>query len=74
MRFTKDTPHFDPAPSPAIGRVEAKRRALGLGYRSDAPDVLESDLRGQHLSLEVTRTHDNAYGVVYEIVGPIGVA
>ena len=24
-----------------------------------------------HLSLEVTRTHENAYGVVYEIVGPI---
>jgi hypothetical protein len=33
--------------------------------------VLESDLRDQHLSLDVTRTHENAYGVVYEIVGPI---
>jgi hypothetical protein len=53
-------------------RGAAKARLLlGLGYRSDAPHVLESDLRAQHLSLEVTRTHENAYGVVYEIVGPI---
>ena len=35
------------------------------------PSVLESDLRAQHLSLEAVRTHKNAYGVVYEIVGPI---
>jgi hypothetical protein len=53
-------------------RGAAKARLLlGVGYRSDAPHVLESDLRVQHLSLEVTRTHKNAYGVVYEIVGPI---
>jgi hypothetical protein len=32
---------------------------------------LESDLRFQHLSLEVTRTRQNAYGVVYEVEGPI---
>jgi Domain of unknown function (DUF6883) len=44
---------------------------LGVGYRPDAPDVLEADLRAQHLSLEVTHTHENAYGVVYEIIGPI---
>ena len=36
-----------------------------------AAHVLESDLRAQHLSLEVTRTHENAYGIVYEIAGPI---
>jgi hypothetical protein len=53
-------------------RGAAKARLLfSLGYRSDAADVLESDLRAQHLSLEVTRTHENVYGVVYEIVGPI---
>ena len=53
-------------------RGTAKARLLlGLGYRSDAPHVLESDLRAQHLSLDVTRTHENAYGVVYESVGPI---
>lgn len=33
--------------------------------------MLESDLRAQHLSLDVTRTHENAYGVVYGIEGPI---
>jgi hypothetical protein len=55
-------------------RGAAKARLLlSLGYRSDAAHVLESDVRGQQLSLEVTRTHENAYGVVYEIVGPIKV-
>jgi hypothetical protein len=44
---------------------------LRVGYRSDDPDSLESDLRAQHLSLDVARTHGNAYGVVYEIDGPI---
>ena len=47
------------------------RLLLSLGYRSDNPQSLESDLRFQHLSLEVTRTHQNAYGVVYEVEGPI---
>jgi uncharacterized protein DUF6883 len=52
-------------------RGAAKARLLlRVGYRTDAPHVLEEDLRAQHLSLEVTRTHKNAYGV-YEIVGPI---
>ena len=36
-------------------RGAAKARLLlGLGYRTDAPDALESDLRTQHLSLDVT--------------------
>jgi hypothetical protein len=47
------------------------RMLLSVGYRSDNPQSLESDLRVQHLSLDVTRTHRNAYGVVYEIEGPI---
>lgn len=47
------------------------RLLLSVGYRSDNPEPLESDLRAQHLSLDVTRTHENAYGVVYEIEGPI---
>jgi hypothetical protein len=33
--------------------------------------VLESDLRTQHLSLDITRTSENPYGVVFEIEGPI---
>ena len=53
-------------------RGAAKARLLlSVGYRSDAPQALESDLRTQHLSLDVTRTSENAYGVVYEIEGPI---
>jgi hypothetical protein len=47
------------------------RLLLSVGYRSDNPRSLESDLRVQHLSLDVTRTHQNPYGVVYEIEGPI---
>ena len=53
-------------------RGAAKARfLLGVGYRADAPDMLESDLRTQHLSRDVARTSENAYGVVYEIEGPI---
>jgi uncharacterized protein DUF6883 len=47
------------------------RLLLSLGYRSDNPESLESDLRTQHLALDVTRTHETAYGVVYEIEGSI---
>ncbi len=53
-------------------RGGAKARLLSaVGYRTDAPDVLDLDLRRQHLSLDVLRTSTNAYGTVYEIVGPI---
>ena len=53
-------------------RGAAKARLLlGVGYRSDAPHLLASDLRAQHLSLEMTRMHENPYGIVYEIEGPI---
>jgi hypothetical protein len=47
------------------------RLLLTLGYRSEDPGSLESDLRTQHLSLDVARTTQNAYGVVHEIEGPI---
>jgi hypothetical protein len=53
-------------------RGAAKARLLlSLGYRPETPQTLEADLRGQHLSLDVSRTSTNAYGVVYEIEGPI---
>lgn len=53
-------------------RGAAKARLLlSVGYRSDAPHLLESDLRTQHLTIDVTRSSENAYGVVYEIEGPI---
>jgi len=46
-------------------RGAAKARLLlSVGYRPDAPRLLESDLRVQHLSLDVTRASENAYGVV----------
>jgi hypothetical protein len=47
------------------------RMLLSLGYQSDDPLSLESDLRTQHLSLDVARTLQNTYGVVYEVEGPI---
>jgi hypothetical protein len=47
------------------------RLLLSVGYRADVPERLESDVRSQHLSLDVTRTSENAYGVVHEIEGPI---
>lgn len=47
------------------------RLLLRVGYRADDSQRLEADLRTQHLSLDVTRTSDNAFGVVYEIEGPI---
>jgi hypothetical protein len=52
------------------GAAKAKL-LLNFGYRSDSPEALEADLRAQHLTLDVTDTSTNAYGLVYEIEGPI---
>jgi hypothetical protein len=53
-------------------RGSAKARLpLSLGYRSDNPGVLEADLRSQHLSVDVSGTSANPYGVVCEIDGVI---
>ena len=58
--------------NPSHKRGAAKARLLlSLGYRTDSPHVLELDLRAQHLSLNAARTSQNAYGVAYEIEGPI---
>lgn len=58
--------------NPSHRRGGAKARLLlSLGYETDVPDVLESDLRSQHLPLDVARTSKNPYGMVYEIEGPI---
>ncbi|MBI1875271.1 MAG: hypothetical protein HYS05_15485 [Acidobacteria bacterium] len=53
-------------PSHKRGGAKAKR-LLSLGYRTNAPEILEADLRAQHLSLDPARISQNAYGVVYEI-------
>ena len=59
--------------NPSHKRGGAKARLLlSLGYRTQAPQVLESDLRAQHLILDAARTSENAYGVIYEIEGMIG--
>jgi hypothetical protein len=53
-------------------RGAAKARLLlNFGYQSDDPQALEADLRTQHLSLDVTGTSTNAYGVVFEIDSPV---
>lgn len=53
-------------------RGAAKARLLlSLGYRTDAPDVLESDIRLQLLPLEPTRTSKNRFGAAFEIEGPL---
>ena len=57
-------------PSHKRGGAKAKR-LLSLGYRTSAPEILEADLRTQHLSLDPERISQNAYGVVYEIDGSI---
>ncbi len=58
--------------NPSHKRGGAKARLLlSLGDRTDAADVLEADLRSQHLPLNPAHISQNAYGVVYEIDGPI---
>jgi predicted nucleotidyltransferase len=58
--------------NPSHKRGGAKARLLlSLGYRTDAPNVLETDLRVQHLSLNAMRSSKNAYGLTYEIEGPL---
>ena len=49
-------------------RGSAKARQLhGFGYRTDAWQVLEADLRAQHLTAPVTTVTVNRYGRRYEI-------
>jgi hypothetical protein len=52
------------------GGTKAKR-LLSLGYRTNAPEILEVALRTQHLSLDPARISQNAFGFVYEIDGSI---
>ena len=47
------------------------RLLLSCGYQADAWDVLESDLRMQHLILDFTAATDNPYGRRCEIVAPL---
>ena len=47
------------------------RLLLACGYSADAWEVLESDLRMQHLVLDFAAATDNPYGRRYEIVAPL---
>ena len=51
--------------------AQKAKHLLSLGYRTNAPEILEADLRNQHLSLDPARISQNAYGVVYELDGSI---
>lgn len=52
------------------------RRLVAMGYALDQWQRLESDLRAQHLTVDVDRIGDTEYGPRYEIVavlvGPSG--
>jgi Domain of unknown function (DUF6883) len=71
--FRHDAERADGCQRTAVFAVERRRSKIWrrVGYQLDNPQTLESDLRGQHLSLDVTRTHETAYGVVCEIEGHI---
>jgi hypothetical protein len=42
-----------------------------MGYRPDDWQRLETDIRAQHLPIEVDRVANSAYGARYEIVAPL---
>ncbi len=53
-------------------RGSAKARLLlSCGYRADAWQILEADLRAQHLTAEVAGIKENIYGLRLEIRAPL---
>jgi hypothetical protein len=58
--------------NPDHRRGGAKARLLlAFGYRTEAWQVLEADLRSRHLNAEVHGVKDNAYGRRFEIRAPL---
>jgi len=58
--------------NPAHRRGGAKARLLlAFGYRADAWQVLEADLRSQHLAADVARIQENPWGRRFEIRAPL---
>jgi hypothetical protein len=47
------------------------RLLIAMGYRPDDWQRLETDIRAQHLAIEVDRVANSAYGTRYEIVAPL---
>lgn len=51
---------------------ESKARFLSeIGYQQENWQILERDLRNQHLALEASVGKKSTYGVKYEIVAPL---
>jgi hypothetical protein len=58
--------------NPAHRRGVPKARSLlSCGYRADAWQILEADLRTQHLTLDFAVIKDDPYGKRFEIHGPL---
>jgi hypothetical protein len=58
--------------NPAHRRSATKAKfLLACGYRADAWDVLEADLRTQHLTADYARAKENYFGRRFEIRVPI---
>jgi hypothetical protein len=47
------------------------RLLIAMGYRPDNWQILEADIRAQHLAIDVDRVANSAYGMRYEIVAPL---
>lgn len=58
--------------NPANPESKSKARFLeAMGYERQNWSVLESDLREQHLTIEVTPGRESIYGKKYEIFAPL---
>jgi hypothetical protein len=57
-------------PSHRRGSTKA-RFLLSCGYRADAWQVLEADLRTQHLTADYSSAQDNVYGRRFTIRAPL---
>jgi hypothetical protein len=57
--------------NPSHRRGSNKARfLLSCGYRADAWQILETDLRTQHLTIEYSRAEDNVFGRRFAIRAP----
>jgi hypothetical protein len=57
-------------PAHRRGSVKA-RMLLGCGYRAEAWEVLETDLRTQHLTVDAQIVRKSPYGQRFEIHAPL---
>ena len=58
--------------NPAHRRGSAKAKLLlSCGYKAESWQVLEADLRRQHLTVDFLAAKDNAYGRSFEIRAPL---